>query len=306
MINFEKKTWYNKNDADNEAKRVPISASQLNRIEDAISAMVSHENDMTKHWWRRSKKADGGVIKFADSKTSKVFWLWDTKSQTTDIYYSATASIKMDNSTGKQYFELDNPTTWTINFDSLGTSNWSELTNKFFIFKDEGETFAKTTLDGGIMYYGAGVVNRRTGNMAAHDYGFGVEGMFETSIDITYDFLDYVSSPEKDTYAEGWNETELLMYEYLGVPFINSRESLDVDIGYYCGNLMSNRLIKTRKKPICVWWQPGISNTIVTELFSHGNYSTHIQLSNDGFIISGNTNVNNAGSKYDYIVFLDK
>lgn len=36
MTNFEKQTWYNKNDVENEAKRIPISATHLNRIEAGV------------------------------------------------------------------------------------------------------------------------------------------------------------------------------------------------------------------------------------------------------------------------------
>lgn len=60
MIDFVKKEWYNKNDAENADKRIPISATQLNRMENAMSGLVSFENDMTKYWWKMSL-ADGST-----------------------------------------------------------------------------------------------------------------------------------------------------------------------------------------------------------------------------------------------------
>ena len=40
MVKFEKKTWYNKNDTANADKRIPVSAANLNRIEDGIQNTI--------------------------------------------------------------------------------------------------------------------------------------------------------------------------------------------------------------------------------------------------------------------------
>ena len=46
MTNFEKQTWYNKNDTENKSKRIPISATHLNRIEDGIEGAYALINEL--------------------------------------------------------------------------------------------------------------------------------------------------------------------------------------------------------------------------------------------------------------------
>lgn len=47
MINFEKHTWYNKNDSENASKRIPLSAHHLNRIENGIEGAYTFANELT-------------------------------------------------------------------------------------------------------------------------------------------------------------------------------------------------------------------------------------------------------------------
>ena len=85
---------YNKNDIDNKDNRIPISAMQLNRIEDAISAVVNHENDMMMHWWKRSKIVDA-IVETMPKITSGDYGILSGKvncftdsSSTIKLYYS--------------------------------------------------------------------------------------------------------------------------------------------------------------------------------------------------------------------------
>ena len=46
MIKFEKQTWYDKNDTENQAKRIPINATNLNRIENGIEGAYVSINEL--------------------------------------------------------------------------------------------------------------------------------------------------------------------------------------------------------------------------------------------------------------------
>lgn len=232
MINFEKQTWYNKNDEDNKDKRIPISAMHLNRIEDALLPVVNHANDMTNHWWRRSEFV-GGDVKTASADSDGIFYIWHTSSQTSTIYYSNKVNVLIDEDTGEVYAELESPTTWEVSYDSHGSSK-TILKGKYFIFNNP------STLGGDKIYYSGGETARLSEGSDPYKYGLRFYGLREVLIKGFYEYLDCVASPNKDEYINGWNKDESLYFEYLGIPFDNARSPIKIETGSYIGTGVSD------------------------------------------------------------------
>lgn len=310
MINFEKKTWYNKNDTPNLDKRIPISATHLNRIEDVVSAVVEHENDMTSHWWRKSKITDIIVEKVSKIDQYIYFDVFGyTPAVAIDIYYSDSASVKTDSETGEQYVELDDPSVWNVSYNSLSvdkTADATTLKNKYIVLSSTymnfpgGEypfyTSVTSTKNGGVLYYCSGSASgsvqevQVSSNGWQKRYRLNFSYLYTTQTRNIYGEEEYVSSPDRDAHPDGWNETELLMYEYLGIPFENSRESGGMITGWYYGDGTQNRLIKTAHKPKMV-----MSNgSIYAVDYGSGNSL----LTDDGFF-----GMNAIATKYSYVVF---
>ena len=228
MIDFEKQTWYNKNDIENASKRIPISAAQLNRIEEVVSAMVDHTNDMANHWWERSLFTLGDVS-LSKNKDNLSFYLWGSTAETSVIYYSSTVKALMDEDTGEIVVALENPTAWEVSYDSHGGTNNTILNGKYFIFDKP------STLGGGNIYYSEGYSVRTNEGLGGKKYGLVLSNLCSVSIEGFYENIDYVSSPNKDEYSEGWNKGEGLFFRYLGVPFENARDSVKIQMGTYVG-----------------------------------------------------------------------
>ena len=295
MINFKKETWYDKSDTTN---RIPISATHLNRIEDAISDLVQNANNMTNHYWKRSKRIETDDIEVHSLVPNSTFKIWETSYQTAVIYYSKSVNIKTNELTGEKYLELDNPSSTSGTYSNYTGVYHYELSNSFFIIKDT--EFAKNTLDGGTLYLGGGAWQT-----TSYDGGYGIYlSASQVSIKIGYELLDYVNSSDRNAYTDGWNDSELLMYEYLGVPYENSKNPSGMDFGYYYGNGLP-KTIKTRRKPRCIWLKGVVANVvdaIVTDAYGVGDYSQYIQINNDGFTLN-NSQLYLTGYKYTYIVF---
>lgn len=314
MINFEKKTWYNKNDTPNLDKRIPISATHLNRIEDAVSAVVKHENDMKSHWWKTSRIVDIIIERISKVSTSEFFDFFDYQTAVAvDIYYSDSVSVKVDSDTGEKYIELNEANTWNISYNNHGDASNSTLKNKYIILSVTETNYSggthrfytstTTTKNGGVLYYCNSSTSRAdtyiypSSNSSKHIYGLKFSDMYTTQTRNIYGEEEYVSSPDRDAHSDGWNETELLMYEYLGIPFENSRESGGMITGWYYGNNISNRFINTQHKP---------KRVVINDV----NYATdygngHTWLADNGFYVgvtSSNT-YNALATKYSYVVF---
>ena len=327
MIDFEKQIWYDKGDIENAAKRIPISAFHLNRIENAIQEVVNHENSTINHWWKRSKIVD--VITEITTKISSGDHgissgrvnCFTSSTSTTKIYYSDSVNVKKDSSTGTQYIELNKPTAWDVTHSSYGTEANYTLQNKYIILilnsnnyeskTPPFHTFTTNTKNGGVLFYntGSSASTSWTAYMADGGsrtvYGIKLQDLYETQTRNVYGETEYVNSPNQGAYPDGWNEIDSLMYEYLGVPFENSIESLGVECGYFYGDGQNSRLIKTRKTPAFVWFNPGASSYAVTsEAFSAGSYGNYIRITNGGFITENSPSATNSiGTKYNYVVF---
>lgn len=319
MIEFEKQTWYNKGDTANAAKRIPISASQLNRMEDAILSVCNHINDMTNrmtnHWWRR-RKIVGGALEFPYSDTSLHIYPWDTITQESTVYYSSSVNVKIDNSTGKLYVELDDPNTVNISYYNIKYDNVDEyiLRDQFIILSDDGMNFLTNTKDGGTTYSIHGYINE---NASGERYGINFPYTYKPQITPIYGDDEYVNSPDRDAYSEGWNDAGLLMYEYLGIPFENSINSRGILTGWYYGRGEALSLIQTSKKPKCVMvyrnsgemsYAPNYTPylyAMAIETYSVGN----ISITDNGFNVgtssssSSPPSINDKAKQYGYIVF---
>lgn len=236
MIEFEKQTWYNKGDAANAAKRIPISASQLNRIEDAILSMYNHINDMTNrmtnHWWGR-RKIVGGALEYPYPNTFLHIYPWDTITQESTVYYSSSVNVKIDNSTGKLYVELDDPNTVNISYYSIKYDNVDEyiLRDQFIILSDDGMNFLTNTKDGGTTYSIRGHINE---DASGERYGINFPYAYKTQIMPFYGDDEYVYSTDRNAYPDS-GTSGLYGYEYLGVPFANAREGAKIETGTYVG-----------------------------------------------------------------------
>ena len=288
MINFEKQKWYNKNDTENKDKRIPVSANHLNRIEDAISATVDHANDMAKHWWKTSR-ITGKEIYIPTTNSSNHQFSLQSKVDTITFYYSETVKTMIDKQTGKVYAELENPSTWEISYNLHGDGYNSIMSGKYFILG------RANTRDDGVLYYlkSGGysyASNKYVGSVNTYYLGFESKYLYEPAFKDTYEEVGYVSSPNNDEYGDGLSEDDGLIYEYLGVPFENSRESGGMITGWYYGDGTQNRLIKTAHKPKMV-----MSNgSIYAVDYGSGNSL----LTDDGFF-----GMNAAATKYSYVVF---
>ena len=299
MINFEKQTWYNKNDTANADKRIPITADHLNRFEEGIDYSVDGVNKMFNYWWRKSEVVDRGLIKTGTSAQGFGFYIWDSSSQETTVYYSDSASVNIDKSTGKGYIELDNPSSLNIAYNSVETD---AIKNAF-----KSKYFMLGVTSGQEVYYmmSSGYTQRESNTSKEHQYGVTFRDVWKYKYFLTRGNLTYVESDKVNAYPNGWSSNTEAFYEFLGTPFENSRESFSMMDGQYCGDNTESRSIKTLQKPKCVWWQPASSSqTIVTELFKLGSYTSNISLADEGFIITGNkSNTNYPGTIYSYIIF---
>ena len=293
MINFEKQTWYNKNDQNNQDKRIPISAFHLNRIEEAISETVSHKNDMKSHWWGVSKITGNEVCVTDDSGCYSYFYPWTTTDQTSTIYYSDSVKLVVDNNTGETYMELENPTTQVISYNAFEESGMIMFAYKYFMF-DKVDT-----RDGGILYYHNYQYVRRVSTYSDGFTKYGVDfySLYKPAIKDVYEKIGYVHSPNRDGYNDGLNENDGLIYEYLGIPFENSVESCGMITGWYYGDRSEQRLINTLRKP---------KRVIIDDIHYATDYGEgSIRLADNGFYVGTGSSFsyNGIGKKYQYVVF---
>lgn len=301
-INYEHKTWYDKNDTANASKRIPISATHLNRIEGVIGQSVGVINSMFEYWWKKSGVASTSIKPTASISTETVY-LWKTRYESTDFYYSDSVSTRVDKETGEGYVELDNPSSINLYYqllaeDSGGTYR-NALRNKYFMIG--------TTSGRDVYYMKSNGQLYPVGSDLPASYGVQISSSEIHMCFLTYGNAEYVSADKSDAYSDGWNSEEEVYYEFTGTPFENSLEFLNIKVGYYSGDGTSNRLIKTYKKPACVWLNSAeqsstIQNsTVVTELFSAGTYRDAMGVTHEGFVVGGNAN--HKATVYNYIYF---
>lgn len=309
MIEFKKKEWFDKT---NTEKRIPISAANLNRIEEGVDAAVKHTNDMTNYWWRKSKVVDAylELLQYADRR----FYLWDTEKETSTIYYSDSVTLKINANTGNIQAELNNPSSDTISNFTVGDAlHRSNLKGKYFIVGADGTSFLKNTENDGTIYYCDGNMDDEDrGSQYSPRYGFSVYAHV-VSLNKVYGDVEYISSQNPDAYNDGWNDVDACMYEYLGIPFENSRETTKGMItGWYYGDGMSQKLIRTVKKPKCVMVYESIGDStylvdytpylygLATEVYSIGSVS----IADNGFYVTNEPSyLNRQSTRYYYIVF---
>ena len=248
MINFEPQEWYDKSDTANKDKLRPISAENLNRIENVLSEVAQHADDMEMHWWKRSKKIDAKDynILWDSNIANKSFVFGSKASATIDIYYADSIIVKTDEITKKKYIELDNPITWSASWEKMSTGDDKTLKGKFVIVSDDNK-FKTSAIDGGTAYYCHAPDSYYTStkyNNADGTYGLTVYYMYMV-VDFVYTFDSYVSSPNKNYYNEGWSQSDQLMYEYIGVPFNQAINSLKIQTRTYTGSGTSNTVSLT-------------------------------------------------------------
>ena len=159
MFEFEKKTWYDSLDS----RAIPISPSNLNRIEAGVEYSVNGINSLFGHWWKKSRVVDG-AIEFLTPSTTKEFYIWATATDASvPIYYSSSVSANVDKTTGRVYATLINPIEWTPTYNGMGAGSDTTLYNKYFMIGDSsGET----------LYYSSGFISRKSIPNGEHPYGF--------------------------------------------------------------------------------------------------------------------------------------
>ena len=301
-INYERKTWYDKNDTPNASKRIPISATQLNRIEDAIGQSVGVINSMFEYWWKKSCVADVSIKPTASISSEEVY-LWGTRYESTDFYYSDSISTGVDKETGEGYVELVDPSSINLYYQRLaedsGGTYRNALRNKYFMIGTTSGRDVYYMKNDGQLY--------PVGSDSPANYGVSIRSSEIHMCVITYGNAGYVSADKSDAYSNGWNSEEEVYYEFSGNPFENSLESLNIEVGYYSGDGTLNRVIKTHKKPICVWLNSATqsstiqNSTVVAELFSAGLHRDAVVITREGFVVGGNAN--DKATVYNYIYF---
>lgn len=310
MIEFEMKEWFNQNDTENQGKRIPISADNLNRIEKALSATVNHANDMTNHWWEKNEIREIKV-QLVSYQHDVYAYLWADANATSTLYYSRDVETGVNLETGEVYIELKKPTQKTISYNILDEDSIG-LSGMYFII---GST---STKDGAQMYYGGGMGAKRNYDSGL-DYGCHIGGTRDVAAFPLYSRIDLVSKGESDAYKEGWSSTDKAFYRYLGVPFENSIGSMRIATGWYIGDGAGERKITLSCKPKLILLYQELDDDykyeiswasyclgIATEEFSSGG----IRWYDDGFMVgteyhpNTNAGVSYSGKvKYIYIVF---
>ena len=304
-MEFEKQKWYNKNDTANLSRRIPISAASLNRFEDGIKFAVDNTNNMINHWWKRLTIQDG-QISYPFNATTYGYYIWDNQTTEAKIYYSDSVTIKLDETTGNAYASLDSPTERTITYQTLYNGGSISISGKYCIYGDT------TTKSGASLYYG-GTVGYTWSSKTPHYYGFEFRGSLQAMITPVYGEVTFVSSDNKDEYPNGWSERDIAWYEYLGIPFENSRESWKMLTGWYYGDGTEERLIETGCKPKLVMLYNQLGDEyyeidyapycygMATEDFAFGG----VQLADNGFLVGTNMSpsTNYKPEKFGYVVF---
>ena len=309
MIEFEKKTWYDKKDTANASKRIPISSANLNRFEDAIDYTVKNINDMTNYWWKK-RTIEGGEITFPWNPGYYPVLCPDGTTPggmntQYKIYYSDSVTIEVNKTTGSVYASLNSPTEKIVSYNSLD-KNSIDMSGKYCIYNES------TTKNGASLYYG-GTIMRGWDDDPSWRYGFEFYNSLKALIIPTYGEEAFIASDNKDCYPDGWSETNDALYEYLGMPFENSRESWKMLTGWYYGDATSERLIETGCKPKLVILYNQLGDEyyeidyapycygMATEDFAFGG----IQLADNGFLVGTNMSpsTNYKSEKFGYVVF---
>lgn len=308
-MEFEKKTWYDKNDTANLNKRIPISSANLNRFEDAIDYAVKNINDMTNYWWKK-RTIEGGEITFPwDRGSYSVLCPGGTTpgGEKTEykIYYSDSITIEVNEATGNVYAYLNSPAEKIVSYNSLKKKS-IDMSGKYCIYNES------TTKNGALLFYGGTIIGKWDDDPSWR-YGFAFGDSLKALIIPTYGKEAFVTSDNKDDYPDGWSETNGALYEYLGIPFENSRESWKMLTGWYYGDGTEERLIMTNCKPKLVILYNQLGNTsyeidyapycygMATEDFAFGG----VQLADNGFLVGTNMSpsTNYKPKKFGYIVF---
>ena len=281
-IDYTREEWYNANDAQNASNRVPISAFHLNRIETGIEQSVKAINDMNNYWWRIKRVSGSEFVVVSSAQVHRIHF-GEALNSALDFYYSDSISFKIDYETGEGRIELYDPSKISISYQKLtgGAVSDSILKNKYFII---GATSGQTVYR--MQNYGDGIIP-----YAASGYDCLLAGTEVLTYVLKYDAVRYVSSDKEDGYITGWNSSEGVYYEFLGVPFENSIETPTITTGYYLGDGKTARIIETPRKQKIV---------ILNDSFYSVDYGEGDNLIDEGFYVG---NKNDSGVRYYYIVF---
>lgn len=291
MVDYRKNEWKNSG----EANAIPLSATNLNKIEKGIEDCMLDINPLHSHWWRKSECTGANI---SESHVTEI----ETGIKTnTTIYYSKTISIKTDES-GKVYAELDNPSEFTYAYNSyynnkrivgivFGSGNYFMIgdtsKNSGFIYKTQENAIeiriTRVGDDGdSIKFYNNG------------------GGDVDTSIvylDPVYEIVEYVNSFDIEKYPTG--QVGNFKYDYLGIPFKNARESVKIITGSYTGNNTLKRKINLGVTPCVVILTN--NNGSCKALINDFTLDSDIQ--ENGFYVTRFSN-NDMGYRYDYIAII--
>ena len=198
MINFEKQTWYNKNDPNNQDKRIPISASHLNRIEDGVDYSVRLTNEMfnymSSYWWRKYE-VTGVALRVINEYTNHIEYPWTTKQDITTFYYSDSVSITYDETARAYRLKLDNYSSVDVSYNLLygmaGEGDLKLLSGKYFVY---GSTNPDNTSTVHHMASGGRI---RFLNYSATQFGYEITSSCEKTFSVVLGDPVYVESDKK-------------------------------------------------------------------------------------------------------------
>lgn len=295
MIDFEKIDWSN-------GGGFPLSAANLNRLEEGIDGSVKLTNKMTSHWWKKIKLKNSTYKLSSDVYYNLYYYVWETSGEEGTFFFSDSISVKEDSETGEVYIDLVNPTSKTVSYNSLSSIS---MTEKYFIYG------TSTTKNGVTMYYGGSIYDIKD-TTKQPVYGFSLSGVKIVKPDATYENTGFASSDVEDYYPNGWNKADSTFYTYLGIPFENGRETGRILTGWYYGDGEEARQISVGNRPKIVFLYKQVGSNyevsyapycfgLATEEFSFGG----ISLTSEGFLVGIDTlsKTNGKGLKYGYVVF---
>ena len=299
MINYVQQEWKNKD----EDGAVPLTSSHLNRMEAGIASAADGIDALNSHWWRKSRIA-GGSLNREGSYGYKYFYIWDTDVATSYIYYSSSVEIVTDSVSGACYAKLVDATEEKISYSTIGKSGILMTSELYFII---GST---TTENGAKLYQlpssNGWYLERASRTSENPSYGCYIS-CYEVSVAPTYEKIGYESSQNPNEYSNGAVHTDGFFYEYLGVPFDNSREAGGTYCGTFVGDGIVPRKIETPRTPKAVWlWQDRafLSSSYSVMRTSSMPKDDYLYITEEGFVVaSTDYYLNRTEKTYYYIVW---
>lgn len=230
MVEYNKKEWHDESDG----ILTPITAENLNNIEEGIDICAKGinkiESELTDHYWRKSKVVDAKFNTVsAESNDFHMLGGYDMASYTEDLYYSDSISFEVDNNTGQPIIYLDNPSKVVCGYNILASTGFCMGANKYYIV---GSTFGRP-----IHFSSSGNIyaHYQNDNTLGRNHGYYIANSRVVTSVAIYGDIEYVHSPNIGEYSNGWSEADSALYEYIGIPSNNAKETCRIKIGTYTG-----------------------------------------------------------------------